>query len=126
MADRIIFAEIGWKISPKPHTAAIGGHDDWWLLTTWGACMPGAKEESCWGLTPETSDVISWPRVEHELSRVEQNVHFLEGPPILSSNINLCLKPTRKLCNIHTKTSYCSSIGFSMPVKFVMANPNYG
>ena len=25
-------AEIGWKISPKPHTAAIGGHDDWWLL----------------------------------------------------------------------------------------------
>ena len=32
MADRIIFAEIGWKISPKPHTAAIGGHDDWWLL----------------------------------------------------------------------------------------------
>ena len=47
-------------------------------VTTWGACMPGAKEESCWGLTPETSDVISWPRVEHELSRVEQNFHFLE------------------------------------------------
>lgn len=67
--------------------------------------MPGAKEESCWGLKPETSDVISWQRVFslHKMREVkllfykEGELSVLHDIKILSDNPDNQLVSTHKI-----------------------------